>query len=86
MYREDEGENAVMSEPFTIKDAIAKLVEDEDLSESEAAACMEELMTGTATPAQFGAYVTALRMKGEAVDEIAGMARVMRREEQPHSD
>src|SRR6185295_54516 len=39
---------------------------------------MEELMTGVATPAQFGAYVTALRMKGEAVDEIAGMARVMR--------
>ena len=39
---------------------------------------MEELMTGTATPAQFGAYVTALRMKGETVDEIAGMARVMR--------
>jgi len=67
-----------MTDPFTIKDAIAKLVEDDDLSEGQAAACMEELMTGVATPAQFGAYVTALRMKGETVDEIAGMARVMR--------
>jgi anthranilate phosphoribosyltransferase len=67
-----------MTDTFTIKDAIAKLVEDEDLSEAGAAACMEELMTGAATPAQFGAYVTALRMKGETVDEIAGMARVMR--------
>jgi len=63
---------------FGIRDAIAKLVELEDLSDEQAAACMEELMTGTATPAQFGAYVTALRMKGETIDEIAGMARVMR--------
>ena len=63
---------------FTIRDAIAKLVELEDLSDEQAAACMEELMTGTATPAQFGAYMTALRMKGETIDEIAGMARVMR--------
>ncbi len=67
-----------MTDTFTIKDAIAKLVERADLSDAEAAACMEELMTGAATTAQFGAYVTALRMKGETVDEIAGMARVMR--------
>jgi anthranilate phosphoribosyltransferase len=67
-----------MPDTFTIRDAIAKLVERADLTEGEAAACMEELMSGTATPAQFGAYVTALRMKGETVDEIAGMARVMR--------
>lgn len=63
---------------FTIKDAITKLSDRRDLSEDEARACMEELMTGTATPAQFGAYVTALRMKGETVDEITGMAKVMR--------
>lgn len=67
-----------MPDTFTIRDAIAKLVELTDLTDAQAAACMQELMTGTATPAQFGAYVTALRMKGETIDEIAGMARVMR--------
>lgn len=61
-----------------IRDAIATLIERRSLSEEEAAGCMEELMTGEATPAQFGAFVTALRMKGESADEIAGMARVMR--------
>lgn len=63
---------------FTIKDALAKLTDRRDLAEDEARACMEALMTGEATPAQFGAFVTALRMKGETVDEIVGMARVMR--------
>jgi anthranilate phosphoribosyltransferase len=67
-----------MTDAFTIRDALARLADAHDLTEAEAAACMEELMTGAATPAQFGAYVTALRMKGETVDEIAGMARVMR--------
>ncbi|MDP9236961.1 MAG: anthranilate phosphoribosyltransferase [Chloroflexota bacterium] len=67
-----------MTDIFTIRDAIARLSESHDLSEDEAAACTEELMNGAATPAQFGAYVTAFRMKGESVDEIAGMARVMR--------
>jgi anthranilate phosphoribosyltransferase len=67
-----------MPDTFTIRDAIAKLVELQDLTDEQAAACMQELMSGTATPAQFGAYVTALRMKGETIDEIAGMARVMR--------
>ena len=61
-----------------IRDAIAKLVDQHDLTEQEAAACMEEIMSGEATPAQFGAFVTALRLKGETVDEIVGMARVMR--------
>ena len=62
----------------SIRDAIAKLVERRDLTEAEAAAAMEELMSGAATPAQFAAYATALRMKGETVDEITGMARIMR--------
>ncbi len=61
-----------------IRDAIAALVEGRDLTEEEAIACMEEIMSGEATPAQFGAFVVALRLKGETVDEIAGMARVMR--------
>jgi anthranilate phosphoribosyltransferase len=61
-----------------VKAAIAKLVERNDLSEAEAAACMDEMMAGEATPAQFAAFATALRMKGETADEIVGMARVMR--------
>jgi anthranilate phosphoribosyltransferase len=61
-----------------IREAIAALVEGRSLTEAEAAAVMEEIMSGEATPAQFGAFVTALRLKGETVDEIAGMARVMR--------
>jgi anthranilate phosphoribosyltransferase len=61
-----------------IRDAIAALVERRDLSEEEASACMEEIMAGEATPAQLGAFLVALRMKGETVDEITGLARVMR--------
>jgi anthranilate phosphoribosyltransferase len=61
-----------------IREAIATLVDGRSLTEAEAAAVMEEIMSGEATPAQFGAFVTALRLKGETVDEIAGMARVMR--------
>ena len=67
-----------MTSDTAIRSALQRLVERQDLGEDEAAACMEELMTGAASPAQFGAFVTALRMKGESVDEIAGMARVMR--------
>lgn len=67
-----------MTNDTAIRSAIARAADQRDLSEDEAAACMEELMTGAATPAQFAAFVTALRMKGETVDEIAGMARVMR--------
>ena len=61
-----------------IQEAIGAVVEGQDLSADEAASAMDEIMSGEATPAQFGALVTALRMKGETVDEIAGMARVMR--------
>jgi len=61
-----------------IREAIAKLVERRHVSEAEASACMEELMSGAATPAQIGAFLVALRMKGETVDEITGLARVMR--------
>lgn len=61
-----------------IRDAIAHLVAGGSLSESEAAAAMEEIMTGTATPSQLGAFLTALRLKGETVDELTGLARVMR--------
>ncbi len=61
-----------------IQEAIAEVVEGRDLSTEQAAQAMCEIMSGEATPAQFGALVTALRLKGETVDEIAGMAQVMR--------
>ncbi len=61
-----------------IQQSISTLVEGRDMSAEEASQVMEEIMTGEATPAQFGAFVTALRLKGETPEEIAGMARVMR--------
>lgn len=61
-----------------IKKLIAKVVRGEDLTEDEMAAAMDEIMTGIATAAQIGAFITALRLKGETVDEITGAARTMR--------
>lgn len=61
-----------------IRDAIRKVVEGEHLTQVEAAAAMTEIMDGEATPAQISCLITALRMKGETVDEITGFARVMR--------
>ena len=61
-----------------IQQAISTVVSGHDLSTNDAIQVMEEIMTGAATPAQFGAFVTALRLKGETAEEIAGMARVMR--------
>ncbi len=61
-----------------IQGAIGKVVNGEDLSQAEMEAVMNEIMSGDATPAQIGAFITALRMKGETVDEIVGAARVMR--------
>ena len=61
-----------------IKKAISKVVEREDLTEGEMIEVMNQIMSGECTPAQIGAFITALRMKGETVDEITGAARVMR--------
>jgi anthranilate phosphoribosyltransferase len=61
-----------------IREAIDLLVCNQALSLEQASLVMEEIMEGKATPAQFASFVTALRMKGETVDEIAGMASVMR--------
>src|SRR5438132_12015216 len=63
-----------------IREAITHVVAGATLSEGEAAAVMEEIMTGVATEAQMGSFLTALRLRpgGETVQEIAGLARVMR--------
>ena len=61
-----------------IKKAIAKVVERIDLTEAEMIEVMDQIMSGGATPAQIAAFITALRMKGETVEEITGAARVMR--------
>ncbi len=63
---------------MNIREAIANLIEDIDLTESEAVSVMNEIMTGEATPPQVASFLTALRMKGETVQEITGAARVMR--------
>ena len=61
-----------------IKNAIAKVVLRQDLEETEMIEVMNQVMGGEATPAQIGAFITALRMKGETIEEISGAARVMR--------
>lgn len=61
-----------------IREAIALIVSGRSLTMEEAASVMEEIMRGEATPAQIGAFVTALRLKGETVDEIVGLAKTMR--------
>jgi anthranilate phosphoribosyltransferase len=61
-----------------IREAIQKTVDGNDLSEAEASGVMTEIMGGEATPAQIGSLATALRIKGETVEEILGFARVMR--------
>lgn len=63
---------------MNIKRALQTLVESGDLSADEMAAVMREVMSGSATEAQVGGLLVALRMKGETVAEIAGAAQVMR--------
>lgn len=66
-----------------IRKAIATVVERRDLSEGDMIEVMNQIMSGECTPAQIGAFITALRMKGETVEEITGAARVMRERATP---
>lgn len=61
-----------------IKEAIHTLMDGKDLSYEMAKGVMEEMMDGTATQAQMGAFLAALRMQGETIDEITAFAQVMR--------
>ena len=58
-----------------IRESIRKVVSGEDLSEAEMEKTMGEVLTGKATPAQIGSFLTALRIKGETVAEILGAAK-----------
>lgn len=62
-----------------LKSAIGEVINQRDLTQDQARLAMDIIMDGAATPAQIGSYLTALRMKGETVDEIAGSAASMRR-------
>ncbi len=68
---------------MNIQEAIAKVIEGEDLSRGEMTDAMNQIMSGEATDAQIGALLIALRVKGESVDEIAGAASVMREKATP---
>jgi anthranilate phosphoribosyltransferase len=63
---------------MNIREAIEKLVNRVNLSEGETVEVINQIMTGEATPLQVASFLTALRMKGETVEEITGAARVMR--------
>lgn len=61
-----------------IQEFIKKLVDKNNLTRDESVIAMEEIMNGVATPSQIAALITALRIKGETVDEISGFSFVMR--------
>jgi anthranilate phosphoribosyltransferase len=63
---------------LTLAESIRKLVERQSLTRAEMAAAMKELATGAASPAQIGAFLVALRVKGETVDELVGATEVVR--------
>lgn len=72
-----------------MKEAIQAVVDKKDLTTQEAKAVMEQLLTGAATQAQIAAFLTALRMKGETIDEIVGLASVLAEKAEhihPHLD
>lgn len=61
-----------------IKEAVAKLVENQNLTFEEARECMHDIMSGEVSQTLISAYLVALRMKGETIDEISGSAQGMR--------
>ncbi|MBM3188477.1 MAG: bifunctional anthranilate synthase component II/anthranilate phosphoribosyltransferase [Chloroflexi bacterium] len=71
-------EGAPAAEPITMSQAIERALARDHLTASEAESVMGAIMGGEATPAQIGAYLAALRAKGETVAEVTGFARAMR--------
>ena len=62
---------------MTMKEAINKVIKGQNLTLEEAKEVMGLMLGGEATQAQLGSFLTALRMKGETIDEIIGCATVM---------
>jgi anthranilate phosphoribosyltransferase len=68
---------------MNIREAIGQVILGNDISEGDMYGVMNEIMSGEATSAQIGSFITALRMKGETVEEITGAVRVMREKATP---
>ncbi len=66
-----------MEESCVIREAIQKVIDSNNLTETEMITTMNEIMEGEATDAQIACFLTALRQKGETIEEITGAARVM---------
>src|SRR5579871_505938 len=66
-----------------IQQGLQKLLEKKDLTRAEMAEVFEEIMSAKATPVQVAAFLTALRLKGETVDEVTGAAEVVRARLEP---
>src|SRR5436309_8665874 len=66
-----------MPDPDLWPELLLRLSRREDLGTEDAAEAMRQIMAGEATPAQIGAFLLALRTKGDTVDEIDGLARTM---------
>jgi anthranilate phosphoribosyltransferase len=66
------------TETFSWPPVLSRLLAGDDLRQEQASAAMREIMDGAATPAQFAAFVVALRAKGETIDEIVGLVSTMR--------
>jgi len=69
-----------------LREAIRRVVDGHGLSEAEMASCIESILAGAASPTQIAAFLVALRMKGESVDELVGGARALRTHAVPIPD
>src|SRR5271168_3556655 len=74
----DAGNGRMNTSAVDLKSMLAQVAQGRSLSESEAETAFDIIMSGDATPSQMGAFLMALRVRGETVDEIAGAARIMR--------
>src|SRR5271168_983252 len=74
----DAGNGRMNTSAVDLKSMLAQVAQGRSLSESEAETAFDIIMSGDATPSQMGAFLMALRVRGETVEEIAGAARIMR--------